>query len=83
MGDSGYGGKSLFLSKIKRNYRIRRDGIEQPLIGRTALHYSKLNFTQPMTCEPVEIESPLARDIQVALKYLRKYALARDGANDS
>ena len=74
MGDSSYGGELLMLSKIKRNYRPRRDGTEQPLIDRTALHYSKLSFTHPMTDEPVEIESPLAKDMQVALKYLRKYA---------
>jgi len=36
-----------------------------------------------MTCEPVGIESPLPKDMQVALKYLRKYAPARDGSHDS
>jgi len=83
VGDACYGGQLLMLSKIKRNYRPRRDGTEQPLIDRTALHYSKLNFTHPMTCEPVGIESPLPKDMQVALKYLRKYAPARDGSHDS
>jgi 23S rRNA-/tRNA-specific pseudouridylate synthase len=83
VGDACYGGQLLMLSKIKRNYRPRRDGTEQPLIDRTALHYSKLNFTHPMTCEPVGIESPLPKDMQVALKYLRKYAPGRDGSHDS
>ena len=83
VGDSSYGGELLMLSKIKRNYRPRRDGTEQPLIDRTALHYSKLSFTHPMTNEPVEIESPLAKDMQVALKYLRKYLPAQTQPKDT
>jgi hypothetical protein len=71
------------LSKIKPNYRPRRDGTEQPLLDRTALHYSKLSFAHPMTGVPVEIESPLAKDMQVALKYLRKYAPVRTSPKDN
>ena len=74
VGDAFYGGHLLLLSKIKRNYRPRRDGTEQPLLDRAALHYSRLSFTHPIKSEPVNIEAPLARDMQVALKYLRKYA---------
>ena len=77
VGDAFYGGHLLLLSKIKRNYRPRRDGMEQPLLDRAALHYSRLSFTHPIKSEPVNIESPLAKDIQVALKYLRKYAPSR------
>ena len=77
LGDSFYGGQLLMLSKIKRNYRPRRDGKEQPLLDRAALHYSSLSFTHPMKSEPVNIESPMAKDMQVALKYLRKYAPPR------
>ena len=36
-----------------------------------------------MTDEPVEIESPLAKDMQVALKYLRKYAPAQTQPKDT
>jgi len=73
VGDAYYGGNLLLLSKIKRNYRPRRDGTEQPLLDRTALHYTELSFTHPFTGEPVSIKSPLAKDMQVAVKYLRKY----------
>ena len=66
------------LSKIKPNYPPRRDGTEQPLLDRTALHYSRLSFTPPFTDGPVAIESPLAKDMQVAVKYLRKYCPARN-----
>ena len=78
VGDAYYGGELLLLSKIKPNYRPRRDGTEQPLLDRTALHYSRLSFTHPFTDGPVAIESPLARDMQVAVKYLRKYCPARN-----
>ena len=77
VGDAFYGGHLLLLSKIKRNYRPRRDGMEQPLLDRAALHYSRLSFTHPIKSEPVNIEAPLAKDMQVALKYLRKYAPPR------
>ena len=83
VGDAYYGGQLLMLSKIKPNYRPRRDGTEQPLLDRTALHYSKLSFAHPMTGVPVEIESPLAKDMQVALKYLRKYAPVRTSPKDN
>jgi RluA family pseudouridine synthase len=76
-GDAYYGGKLLLLSKLKPNFRSRRDGTEQPLLDRVALHYSRLNFMHPFTGKPVAVESPLAKDIQVALKYLRKYSPAR------
>ena len=82
VGDASYGGNLLLLSKIKRNYRPRRDGTEQPLLDRAALHYSSLSFKYPLTGETVAIESPLARDMQVALKYLRKHAPARDEPRD-
>ncbi|MBC8245600.1 MAG: hypothetical protein H8E20_14545 [Verrucomicrobia bacterium] len=77
VGDACYGGKLLLLSKMKPNYRPRRDGTEQPLLDRAALHYSKLSFSHPFTGETVAIESPLARDMQVAIKYLRKYSTPR------
>jgi len=77
VGDAFYGGHLLLLSKIKRNYRPRRDGTEQALLDRAALHYSRLSFTHPIKTTQVNIEAPLARDMQVALKYLRKYAPPR------
>ena len=75
VGDSSYGGKLLMLSRLKKNYRPRRDGTEKPLIDRTALHYNRLEFDHPFTGKKVKIESELPKDITVALKYLRKYAV--------
>jgi len=74
VGDAYYGGSLLMLSRFKKNYRPRRDGTEKPLLDRTALHYTKLSFVHPFNADPVEIECELAKDMEVALKYLRKYA---------
>ena len=73
VGDAYYGGSLLMLSRLKKNYRPRRDGTEKPLLDRAALHYAKLNFEHPFNGDAVEIECGLAKDIEVALKYLRKY----------
>jgi len=74
VGDAYYGGSLLMLSRLKKNYRPRRDGTENPLLDRAALHYAKLKFEHPFTGDAVEIECGLAKDMEVALKYLRKYA---------
>jgi RluA family pseudouridine synthase len=74
VGDELYGGAPLYLSKLKRDYRPPRTGQEQPLIGRVALHAESLVVEHPDTHQPVPIQSPWPNDLQVALKYLRKFA---------
>jgi RluA family pseudouridine synthase len=76
VGDELYGGRPLLLSQLKRDYRPGRDGSEQALIGRVALHAEKLVVAHPETKAPTAIESPWPRDLEVALKYLRKFAAA-------
>jgi len=76
VGDELYGGTDLLLSQLKRDYRPSRDGREQPLIGRLALHAETLTITHPVTKAATTIQSPWPRDFEVALKYLRKFALA-------
>ena len=63
----------MFLSEIKPGYRPGSDP-ERPLIGRTALHALRLMMTHPATQQPLTIEAPLPKDLQVALKYLRRFA---------
>ena len=74
--DSLYGGAPLMLSELKRDYRPSREGSEQPLIGRVALHAESLTVAHPVTKAATKIESPWPRDMEVALKYLRKFAAA-------
>jgi RluA family pseudouridine synthase len=78
--DSSYGGNPLWLSRIKMNYRLKDGTEERPLLGRVALHAWKLEVAHPTDGRPVEITSPWPREFNVALKYLRKFALPVTGA---
>ncbi len=75
IGDEIYGGKSLWLSRLKQDYRLKPGREERPLFSRAALHFDELTFTHPVTKEPVTIKSELPKDFKVALKYLREYSL--------
>ena len=76
VGDGLYGGAPLHLSKLKRDYRPPRVGEEHPLIGRVALHAETLVVEHPATHQAVRINAPWPRDLEVGLKYLRKFAAA-------
>ena len=73
-GDALYGGRPLFLSRIKPGYRENPNRPERPLIGRVGLHAEQLELTHPLTGQPVAISAPWPKDLAVAVKYLRKYA---------
>ena len=74
VGDEIYGGKNLWLSRLKRDFRLKPGREERPLISRTALHLEELTLPHPITSEPVTIQSEWPKDIKVAVKYLRQYA---------
>lgn len=74
VGDALYGGTNLLLSQLKSDFRLKPKKVENPLIGRVALHAAELKLMHPTTGVEVVITSPLPKDITVALKYLRKYA---------
>ena len=77
--DTLYGGKPLFLSSLKQDYR-QKDGIpEKPLIGRVALHAEELTLPHPASGEPLTITAPWPKDLNVAVKYLRRFAGAGAG----
>lgn len=65
----------LRLSGLKRGYKGYAD--EQPLVRRLALHASELTLTHPVTREPVTIKAETPNEFEVALKYLRKFAVVR------
>ena len=77
LNDALYGDPAavLLLSGLKRGYK--GSGGERPLISRLALHAGSLGFTHPLSLEPVEVASPLPREFEIALKYLRKFPPAR------
>jgi RluA family pseudouridine synthase len=75
LGDTLYGDPTieLRLSAFKRGYKGFAD--EKPLLRRLALHASELTFTHPVTRAPHTLWAPLPHELEVALKYLRKFAV--------
>ncbi len=74
VGDELYGGKPLWLSRLKKDYRLKPGREERALLGRVALHAEELSFPHPVTGETVIIKSEWPKDLKVALKFLRQYA---------
>ena len=75
VGDESYGGKPLWLSRLKRDYRLKPGREERPLISRAALHSEELTLPHPVTGEMLVITAPMPKDLKVALKYLRLNAV--------
>jgi 23S rRNA pseudouridine1911/1915/1917 synthase len=80
LGDTTYGGKELLLSQLKSDYRLKPGHVERPLIGSTALHAEGLKLPHPVTENEVSIAAPWPKDLLVAVKYLRRYAVASSDA---
>lgn len=74
VGDDVYGGKKLWLSRLKSDYRLKPGREERPLLARVALHAEEISLPHPVTGEPLVITAPLPKDLKVALKYLRQLA---------
>ena len=72
--DELYGGKKLWLSRLKSDYRLKPGREERPLLSRVALHSESVTLPHPITGEMLTITAPLPKDLKVALKYLRLYA---------
>jgi 23S rRNA pseudouridine955/2504/2580 synthase len=70
-GDDTYGGQALYLSSFKRNFLIGKEKEEQPIIKRFALHAVSLCLND-VEGKVISIEAPYPKDIDVALKQLKK-----------
>jgi 23S rRNA pseudouridine955/2504/2580 synthase len=70
-GDDTYGGQSLYLSSFKKNFVQGKEKEEQPIIKRFALHAVSLSLTD-LKGQIISVEAPYPKDIEVALKQLRK-----------
>lgn len=75
VGDELYGGKFLWLSRLKPDYRLKPGREERPLISRVALHAEELSLVHPVTNQLIIITAPWPKDLKVAVKYLRQYSL--------
>jgi RluA family pseudouridine synthase len=73
-GDRLYGGKLLFLSRLKSDYRLKPGREERPLISTMALHAEELVLSHPVTGNEIKITAPWPKDLNVTVRYLRRYA---------
>lgn len=67
--DELYGGEKIFLSEIKRKFKLAKDVEEQPLISRVALHARALNFAL-MNGERQLVEAPYPKDMAALIRQL-------------
>jgi RluA family pseudouridine synthase len=74
VGDELYGGKPLWLSRLKKDYRLKPGREERPLISRVALHAESLTLLHPITGDAITISAPWPKDLRVAVKYLKQYS---------
>jgi 23S rRNA pseudouridine955/2504/2580 synthase len=72
-GDELYGGEPIFLSKYKRNYKVKNWEEEQPMIKRVALHARSIRYRLPDGTEK-HWEAPYPKDFEVAVNQLRKFS---------
>jgi len=73
VGDELYGGRKLWLSRLKPDYRLKHGRAERPLISRVALHAEELTLPHPVTGALLTIVAPWPKDLKVAVRYLRQY----------
>lgn len=72
IGDKAYGGEDIYLSELKKNYKIGKFEQENPMIGRVALHAYALAF-KTIQGDVIEEQAPYPKDFSVMLKLLRKF----------
>lgn len=58
--------------------KVKASGREVPLIERHALHAKRITFKHPVTNEDVSFESPLPRDMEQLLEWLRQECASDD-----
>lgn len=89
LGDRLYRGRLLLLSSLKKDYRLKAGKTERPLISSAALHAETLSLAHPLTGAEVTVTAPLPKELEVAIKYLRRFGAApsadsrRTGASGS
>ena len=76
VGDELYGGKPLWLSNLKKDYRLKPGREERALLARVTIHAEQLALQHPVTGETITITAEWPKDLKVAVKYLRLYAAA-------
>ncbi|HEX8060786.1 MAG TPA: RNA pseudouridine synthase [Cyclobacteriaceae bacterium] len=70
-GDELYGGKPVFLSRMKRGFNLKKNTDEEALMKRMALHAFSLEFLD-VAGKKVKVEAPYPKDFRVLVKQLRE-----------
>jgi len=72
--DDSYGdGRPVFLSAIKRNYKLSKQAEEErPILSRLALHSALLHFVDAHGAAHT-LEAPLAKDMRALIQQLHKW----------
>lgn len=71
--DEMYGGKDVYLSDLKRNFHLKKETEERPLMRRVALHAHSLSF-KLIDGNPITVEAPYPKDFNVLTKQLEKFS---------
>lgn len=71
--DINYGGKPIFLSSLKKNYKPKYEQEEKPLISRVALHASEVAF-HDLKGDILNIKAVYPKDFSILLKQLKKFS---------
>jgi 23S rRNA pseudouridine1911/1915/1917 synthase len=82
VGDELYGGKPLWLSKLKPDYRLKPGREERPLLSRVTLHAEHLSLPHPVTGAETTVTAAWPKDLRVAVKYLREFGAARFSSSE-
>jgi 23S rRNA pseudouridine955/2504/2580 synthase len=68
-GDEMYGGKPVYLSAIKRKFKLKKFSDEEPLMKRMALHAFSIEFLG-LGGEKIKVEAPYPKDFRALVKQL-------------
>lgn len=71
-GDQMYRGKSVYLSSLKKGYKLSKDEEEQPIMKRFALHAKEITF-KGLDDQDIKIIAPYPKDFATLLKLLEKF----------
>ncbi|MDN3669946.1 pseudouridine synthase [Echinicola jeungdonensis] len=70
-GDELYGGKPLYLSKLKRRFNLKQGTEELPIMQRVSLHAYSIGF-EGRDGKPIEVSAPYPKDYAVLIHQLEK-----------
>jgi 23S rRNA pseudouridine955/2504/2580 synthase len=70
--DTMYGGRTFYLSSIKRKFKLKEGTEEEPLIKRVALHAYSLGI-KDINGQEMLLEAPYPKDFNVLVKQLEKF----------